>query len=507
MLYSKPQIRYEISTLMTSFFWAAQTANAITAVVSLAALLIVLWLGPRRWTNLSFAGLLAAIIVWMGCSFVARLLVNLPQLGGDPSALMNWVALGFALIGITLFWFVESFYPLPQRWRWAANILGTLVYTLFLYLLARNAIVSNVRRGSDGGIDFDITPLATALSAFHYVFEAIALILLVRHAAWRTHRALLIGALIVVATTVAALIFPASSLQTYTIAIGMLFMTYEVVEQQLFNPLVQLNQQLESEVQRRTAELAVSLEAQERVRGELAAARTIQLSLLPHSTPQLPNLRVAGCSIPAKEVGGDFFAYHAFADGRLGVAVGDVSGKGVPAALLMALALNTFETLVDAYPDQGALLTACNGTLAARMIQSKQNAAFLSVVLDSARHEACVANAGLVAPLLWRAGAVEYVESFGLPLGATHAASYTQLTIELRRGDRLLLVSDGIVEAMNGARELWGFERLEAAFRSAGGSHPAALIEAILAQIRAFTGDAPPHDDMTLVAIEVRGED
>ena len=491
---------------MTSFFWAAQTANAITAVVSLAALLIVLWLGPRRWTNLSFACLLAAIIIWMGCSFAARMLVNLPQLGGDPSALMNWVALGFALIGITLFWFVESYYPLPRRWRWAANTLGAVVYALFLYLLARNAIVSNVRRGTDGGIDFDITPLATALSAFHYVFECIALFLLVRHVAWRTHRALLIGTLIVVATTVAALIFPANWVQTYSIAVGMLFMTYEVVKQQLFNPLVQLNQQLESEVQRRTAELAFSLEAQERVRGELAAARTIQLSLLPHSTPQLPNLRVAGCSIPAKEVGGDFFAYHSFADGRLGVAVGDVSGKGVPAALLMALALNTFETLVDAYPDQGALLTACNGTLAARMIQSKQNAAFLSLVLDSARHEARVANAGLVAPLLWRAGAVEYVESFGLPLGATHGASYTQQTVELRLGDHLLLVSDGIVEAMNGARELWGFERLEAAFRSAGGDDPAALIEAILAQIRAFTGDAPPHDDMTMVAIQVCGE-
>jgi sigma-B regulation protein RsbU (phosphoserine phosphatase) len=215
-------------------------------------------------------------------------------------------------------------------------------------------------------------------------------------------------------------------------------------------------------------------------------------------------LRVAGCSIPAKEVGGDFFAYHSFADGRLGVAVGDVSGKGVPAALLMALALNTFETLVDTYPDQGALLTACNGTLAARMIQSKQNAAFLSVVLDSTHREARVANAGLVAPLLWRGGAVEYIESFGLPLGATHAASYTQQTVELRKGDRLLLVSDGIVEAMNGAHELWGFERLEAAFRSANTENPAELIDCILAHIRAFTGDAPQHDDMTMVAIEVK---
>src|SRR5215216_5485526 len=187
---------------MTSFFWVAETANAVTLTVSLAALLIVLWLGPRRWTNLSFAAMLLAVSMWMGFSLAARLLVNLPQLGGDPSALMNWVALGFALIGITLFWFVESFYPLPRRWRWAANALGAVVYTLFLYLLAQSAIVSDVRRGSDGGIDFDITPLATALSAFHYVFEGIALFLLAKNAAWRSHRALLIGALIVVATTV-----------------------------------------------------------------------------------------------------------------------------------------------------------------------------------------------------------------------------------------------------------------------------------------------------------------
>jgi sigma-B regulation protein RsbU (phosphoserine phosphatase) len=266
---------------------------------------------------------------------------------------------------------------------------------------------------------------------------------------------------------------------------------------------MQLNQHLEAEVERRTADLAQSLEAQERVRSELAAARTIQLSLLPHTTPRLPNVRVAGCSLPAKEVGGDFFAYHSFADGRLGVAVGDVSGKGIPAALLMALALNTFETLVDAYTDQGALLNACNGSLAPRMMQSKQNAAFLSLVLDGARYEAQVANAGLVAPLLWRAGSVCYIESFGLPLGAMHGASYTQQTLTLQPGDCLLLVSDGVVEAMNSVNELWGFDRLETAFGAAGGGEPAAVVESILAQVRGFMADAPPHDDMTMVVLQV----
>jgi serine phosphatase RsbU (regulator of sigma subunit) len=488
---------------MTSFFWVAETANAVTLAVSLAALLIVVWLGPRRWTNLSFAALLVAVIIWMGFSLVARLLVNVPQLGGDPTALMNWVSLGFALIGITLFWFVESFYPIGRRWRWAANLLGLVIYALFLILLSRNAIVSNVRRGDDGGISFDISFAATVLSAFHYLYEGVALALLIRNAAWRKHWALLVGTMIVIATTVAALLSPAIAIQTYTIAIGMLFLAYEVVKQQLFNPLIQLNQHLESEVQRRTAELAQSLEAQERVRSELAAARTIQLSLLPHTTPRQPNVRVAACSLPAKEVGGDFYAYHAFADGRLGVAVGDVSGKGIPAALLMALALNTFETLVDAYADQGALLNACNVSLAPRMMQSRQNAAFLSVVLDGTRYEAQVANAGLVAPLLWRAGAVTYIESFGLPLGATHMASYTQQRVALQPGDCLLLVSDGIIEAMNGAHELWSFERLEAAFGAVGSSDPADIIAMLLTQLRAFMGDAPQHDDMTMVVLQV----
>jgi serine phosphatase RsbU (regulator of sigma subunit) len=488
---------------MTTFFWIAQIANAITTVVALAALLVVVWLGPRRWTNLSFACLLTSIVVWMGFSFIARLLVNVPQLGGDPAALMNWVALGFALIGITLFWFVESFYPIDRRWRRAANLLGAVIYGLFLLLLWRNGIVTDVRRGDDGGIAFGITPLATALSAFHYLYEGLAIYLLVRHKAWRQHRALLIGAAIVIATTVAAVVVPAISLQTYTIAIGTLFMAYEVVNQQLFNPLLRLNQHLEAEVERRTAELTLSLEAQERVRSELAAARTIQLSLLPHSTPRQPNIRVAGRSLPAKEVGGDFFAYHAFADGRLSVAVGDVSGKGIPAALLMALALNTFETLVDAYSDQGALLSACNVSLAPRMMQSRQNAAFLSVVLDGARYEARVANAGLVAPLLWRDGALCYVESFGLPLGALHTASYTQQVVSLRPGDCMLLCSDGVVEAMNQAGELWSFERLEAAFGAAACADPEAVIDGVLQQVQAFTEGAPQHDDMTLVVLKV----
>jgi serine phosphatase RsbU (regulator of sigma subunit) len=137
------------------------------------------------------------------------------------------------------------------------------------------------------------------------------------------------------------------------------------------------------------------------------------------------------------------------------------------------------------------------------MMQSKQNAAFLSVVVDGPRYQALVANAGLIAPLLWRDGVLCYIDSFGLPLGALHMASYVQQIVPLRPGDCMLLISDGVVEAMNDARELWGFERLESAFGAVGGQHPSNVIESLLADIRAFTGDAPQHDDMTLVALQI----
>ncbi len=491
---------------MTSFFWVAQSANTVTLVVSLAALLVVVWLGPRRWTNLSFALLLSAVCLWMGGSMLARLFVNVPQLGGDAQLVLNWLSLGFASIGITLFWFVESFERLPRQWFWAVNTLAIAAYLPFTILLFRHMIITNPTRDFIGGLHFTISPLGVSLSAFLYGFIGLAVLTLWRQRAWRQRWHLTIGVLIVVATIVVALVSPAITIQTYMIPIGMLFMTYEVVKQQLFNPLLQVNQHLEAEVKSRTSALAASLAIQERVQSELTIARDIQLSLLPRSTPQLPHLRVAGRSIPAREVGGDFFTYHLFADGRLEVAVGDVSGKGIPAALLMAFSLRTFEMLVDAYCDQGALLTACNGALAPRLLQSNMQTGFLTVAIDGARREAALATAGMIAPLWWRDGAISYVDTSGLPLGAAADISYEQRTIMLQPGDMLLLVSDGIVEAMNQAKEIWGFARLETVFAALGGKQPQQVVDGILAHVQAFTAGADAHDDMTVVALQVVDE-
>jgi hypothetical protein len=488
---------------MPRFFWIAQAANIITCVVSLAALLIVVWLGPRRWTNISFALLLSSLTIWMGGSMMARLFVNVPQLGGNAQFFLNWLTFGFALIGITLFWFVESFDPLDRRWFWAANIIGIVVYTLFFILLARNEVISNPRRGSNGGLLFTITTLGKSFSALHYVYDILALFTLFRRRAWRKYWHLMVGVITIFATSVVAVAIPGAAIQTYMIMVGTLFMTYEVVKQQLFNPLLQSNQYLEAEVKSRTVALAQSLAEQERVHSELAIARDIQLSLLPRTIPQSPRIEVAGRSIPAQEVGGDFYTFHDFPDGRLCIAVGDVSGKGIPAALLMAFSLRTFEMLVDTYRDQGALLTALNTALAPRLLQSNMQTAFLGVVVNSNRGEASIANAGMVTPLLWRDGNVCFVDSFGLPLGALPDTEYVEITIPLQQNDMLLLVSDGIVETMNHAHELWGFGRLEATFGAIGKQSPQEVVEEILAHVHRFAHGGRAHDDMTVVAIRL----
>jgi len=488
---------------MTPTFWFLTVANTVTLTVALAALLIAVWMGPRRWTNLSFALLMSAILVWMGGSLFARLTVNVPALG-DPTPALYLLTFGFAAIGIALFWFAESFARLPRRWLWAANALGVVAYGSFALLLLRGQVIGEPRRGSDGGLDFTITPIGTALASVHYLYDLFAVWTLARLRNRRERGYLIVGVSLIFFTSIIALAFPANPLQTYLVVVATLLMSYELVRQQLFNPLVQLNQHLEAEVASRTAALARSVAEQERVRSELTIARNIQLSLLPRSTPQPPNLRVAGRSVPAQEVGGDFYTYHLFSDGRLGVVVGDVSGKGIPAALLMAFSLRTFELLVDRYADQGELLTACNSALAPRLGQSNMQTAFLSVVVDGRNCMASVANAGLIAPLLWRNGRVAILESEGLPLGALAEARYHERAERLQLGDTLLLVSDGIVEAMNPERELWGFGRLEQVLAAEGSQSPDTIVDAVLRGVYGHTGGAAPHDDMTVVAIQLQ---
>jgi serine phosphatase RsbU (regulator of sigma subunit) len=241
----------------------------------------------------------------------------------------------------------------------------------------------------------------------------------------------------------------------------------------------------------------------ERLRDGLALARDIQLGLLPKGlSGDARHLAIHGRSIPAYEVGGDFYTYIALDDSRMAVAIGDISGKGVGAALMMALASSTVEAQGREIGQPQQLLATLNQLLAPRLRANRMNAALLYLVIDLEQQTLCAANAGMITPILLRDGGVQMIETYGLPLGAMAEARYSEMVVDLQPGDTIVLVSDGIVEAHDPSGELFGFDRLEQALALESPlAHPDQLIEDLIGQVLAFAGDAQQHDDMTVVVI------
>ena len=260
---------------------------------------------------------------------------------------------------------------------------------------------------------------------------------------------------------------------------------------------------------------------------ELAIAREIQKSLLPSTQPSWPGLDVACHSQPAHEVGGDFYAYHAFnleddgepfAPSRFALAVGDVSGKGIPAALLMAVSLASFQSTItrDFTPSQ--LLAYLDQAIRLYTRATKQNCAFvyaeislIAANISNSRSDTNqtyrlrTANAGCLSPLLRRRdGQVEWIQVFGLPLGVAldPKIGYREETVELSKGDMIILTSDGIVEAQDSSREMWGFIRLEQAVASGPTDSAEAMLNHLKAEVETFL-DVAPLDDLTIVVIRL----
>lgn len=245
----------------------------------------------------------------------------------------------------------------------------------------------------------------------------------------------------------------------------------------------------------------------ERLRHGLALARDIQQGLLPSAPPWRNEiLSVYGRSLPASEIGGDFYTYMALTDGRAAVAIGDISGKGVAAALLMALTSSTLESQAFFIDRPAAMLRALHEALRPRLQANQMNAALQIAVFSADARTVTVANAGMVAPLLARCApgqptGCRFIEVGGLPIGTPLDAGYAEVTLQLEPGDTLIFLSDGIVEAHNAAGELYGFERLEAAVsRLPGDLGVVELVQRLLDEVLAFVGDAEPHDDITIIA-------
>ncbi len=239
---------------------------------------------------------------------------------------------------------------------------------------------------------------------------------------------------------------------------------------------------------------------------ELEIARRIQQNLLPRIVPKVSGLRLEGVCHPAYEVGGDFYDYVLLPDRRLGIVVGDVTGKSLPAAMVMALARNTIRSELANQPGLAAAMTTASRWL----YQDIQRGTFVAAVqalIDPEDHVMWLVNAGQTAPLLLRAGQTDFlwpVEAGGLPLGTQPDTTYGQAQVQLQSGDILLFYSDGIVEGANTAGEMFGFERLGAALqRLSLGRTPAQIIEGLLTELEDFVGKAEQRDDITLVVVEV----
>ncbi len=240
----------------------------------------------------------------------------------------------------------------------------------------------------------------------------------------------------------------------------------------------------------------------ERLEQELRVARQIQRTMLPGDVPHLGGWHIMAHYQPAREVGGDFYDFFSLPGGKLGLVIGDVTGKGVPAALVMATTLSVVRTVAGDYDSPGGVLERINRLLVPGMHRSMfVTCLYATLELETGR--LTFANAGHDLPLWQTEGDVVELRASGMPLGLMDGMDYEDQQADLEVGDRVLFRSDGIVEAHNQVREMFGSERL----RNILSDHPRAdgdeVIPIILRSLQEFTGDqVEQEDDMTLVTLQ-----
>jgi serine phosphatase RsbU (regulator of sigma subunit)/anti-sigma regulatory factor (Ser/Thr protein kinase) len=238
----------------------------------------------------------------------------------------------------------------------------------------------------------------------------------------------------------------------------------------------------------------------ERIEHEMQVARLIQQTLLPKKLPDLPGWEVGALYQPARAVGGDFYDFIDFPDGYLGIIVGDVTDKGVPAALVMATTRSILRSAADRLDSPGQVLQRVNDLLHPD-IPPNMFVTCLYAVLDTKSGHLYFANAGHNLPYLRTRSGVSEVRATGMPLGLMPGMNYEEQRVVLGEGESILFHSDGLVEAHNSQREMFGFPKLMGLVADyPGGS---GLIDHLLAELSTFTGpDYEQEDDITLVTLQ-----
>jgi serine phosphatase RsbU (regulator of sigma subunit) len=254
------------------------------------------------------------------------------------------------------------------------------------------------------------------------------------------------------------------------------------------------------EIQAREQRLKQQAHARERIEQELHVARRIQQASLPEAVPALEGWEISPSYRPAREVGGDFYDFLELEDGRLGLVVGDATGKGVPAALVMSTTCGMIRAVTQASDySPGEVLQRVNEALATRIPANMFVTCFYGV-LDPGTGSFAYANAGHDLPYVRRGGYAEELMARGMPLGLMPGMSYEEKEIILGEGDRALFYSDGLVEAHNPEGVMFGFPRLQSLVAEHAQGEP--LVDFLMEELYSFTGKRwEQEDDITLVTL------
>jgi sigma-B regulation protein RsbU (phosphoserine phosphatase) len=248
-----------------------------------------------------------------------------------------------------------------------------------------------------------------------------------------------------------------------------------------------------------TEAVAHEVAARERLNRELEIAREVQQKLFPQTLPSVAGICYAGKCRPAQSVGGDYFDFLEIPEGGLGIAIGDVSGKGIPAALLMAsLQACLRGQVMDGAHDLSKLMVNIN-RLIFDASPVNRYATFFYGQYSPATGRFAYVNAGHNPPFLLRGGEAIPFHEGGPVIGLFRPAQYKMGEVAIQHGDIFLGYTDGVSEAMNAADDEWGEENLVAEARGCNSMDPDTMIERIIAGADRFANGAPQHDDMTLI--------
>jgi sigma-B regulation protein RsbU (phosphoserine phosphatase) len=240
-----------------------------------------------------------------------------------------------------------------------------------------------------------------------------------------------------------------------------------------------------------------------RLERDLALARELQMRLLPQTLPKLAHLELAAKFSPARAIGGDLYDFIPYSLSRLGIAIGDVSGKGAPAAIYAALVSGIVRSHAPIEPGPAEMLSAVNLSLAERRIEA-QFVSLIYAVWDDEHRTLQVANSGLPRPVYVHDVKNEVIDATGLPLGLFDEAEYDEFRFKMKPGDMFVFFSDGILDARDRSGEMFGRGRVEKIIAECGGKSADCVVDRLFKAAAEHSAGVETFDDQTVVAIKVK---